>query len=108
MLAGGEDGLRLRDVEVVGRGDVDDVDGRVVEERLQRGVGARDAERLGPRRAALRGAAKDAADLHADAAQGFDVDGADEARADDGRADVGDPPHATIHHHWLVRTARTV
>ena len=104
VAAGGEDGLRLRQVEVVGRGDVDRVDRRVVEERLERGVRARDAERLGPGRATFRGAAEHAADPDADAAQGFDVDRADEARADHGRADIGDPPHATFTH-WLVRAS---
>ena len=89
-----EDLARLRHVEVVGRGDVDDLDRRVVEQGLERGVGAVDAERPGALLAAFRRAAEDAADLHADPAQLLDVDGADEARADDGRADVGDPPHA--------------
>ena len=105
VLARGEDGLGLRQMQIIGRGDMDGVDRRVVEQGLERRVGARDAERLGPGRAAFRGAAEHAADLDADAAQGFDVDRADEARADHGRADVGDPPHATFTP-WLVRARR--
>ena len=107
VATGGEDGLRLREVEVVGRGDVDRVDRRVVEERLERVVRARDAERLGPGRATFRGAAEHATDPDADAAQGLDMDRADEARADHGRADIGDPPHATFTH-WLVRASPRV
>ena len=70
---------------------MDDVDRRVVEERVERGVGPRDPEGGRPRLAPFRGAAEDAADLDADPAQRLDVDGADEARADDGGPDVGDP-----------------
>ena len=94
--ARGKDGLRLRQMEVVRRGDVDGVDRRVVQQRLERRVGPRDAERLRPGRATFRGAAENAAHLDADAAQRFDMDRADEARADHGGADVGDPPHVTF------------
>ncbi len=96
VAAGGQDGLRLGDVQVVGRGDVDDVDGRIGQEVVEGGVGARDTEGVGPGGAALRRAAEDAADLDADPPQRFHVDRADEARPDDGRADVGDPPHPVL------------
>ena len=93
MLAGREDRAALADVQVVGRGDVDDVDGGVGQQGVQDGVGLRDAERLGPRRATLRGAAQHAANVDADPAQGLHVDRADESRPDDGGADVGDRFH---------------
>ena len=93
VLPGREDGLRLRDVQVVRRRHVDDVHGRVGEEVVERRVGARHAEGVGPGGAALGRAAEDAADVDADAPQRLDMDRADESRADDGRADVGEPPH---------------
>ncbi len=91
--AGGQDLLRLGDVEVVGRGDVDDLDRRILEDGVERRVGVTDAEGLGTLCAALRRAAEHAADLDADAPQLLDVDRADEAGADDGGANVGDPAH---------------
>ena len=103
---GCEDLAGLRDVEVVRRGDVDDVDGRVREHLVQRLVGVRDAERLGPGRATLRRAAEDAAHLDADPAQLLDVDGPDEPRADDGRADLGNPPRAQLTHLQLSEMSR--
>jgi len=93
-------------MQIVRRRDVDDLHGGICENVVQGVVGARDAKRLGAQRAAFRGAAKDPADLHADSAQGFHVDRADEARTDDGRADVGDPPHASFT--YLGATPRTV
>ena len=102
--AGGEDRLRLGDVEIVRRGDVDDLDRRVLQEGLERRVGARHAQGVGAGRAALGRAAEHAAHLDADAAQLLDVDGPDEARADDRGADVGDPPHDLLTH-LLVRAA---
>ena len=93
VLAGGEDRRRLRDVEVVRRGDVDDVDGRVGEDLVEGGVGVADAQGVGPGGAALRGAAEDAADVDADPAELLDVDGPDESGADDGGTDVGEPAH---------------
>ena len=68
VLASAEDRRRLRHVEVVRRGDVDDVDGRVGENLVERAVGVADAQCLGAGRAALRGAAEDAADVDADPA----------------------------------------
>ena len=96
VTAGGEDRHRLREMEVVRRRDVHGIDRRVVEQRLERRIGARDAERRGPRLASFRRAAQHAADLDADPAQGLDVDRADEARADDRGSDVGDPAHALL------------
>jgi hypothetical protein len=95
--AGRHDGFRLRHVEVVGRRHVDRVDGRVIEQLVERGIGLGDTECLGARRSALRGAAQHAAHADADPPQRLHVDRADEACADDGRADVGDPPHAADH-----------
>ena len=76
---------------------MDDVDGRVGEQLVERGVGLRDAEGLGAGRAALGGAAEDAANLDPDAAKRLDVDGADEARPDHRGADARDPArHARL------------
>jgi hypothetical protein len=75
---------------------VDDLDERVPRVR-QRVVGAGDAEGGGARGATLGRAAQNAANLHTDAPERLDVDGADETRADDGRADVGDPSHVLAH-----------
>ena len=77
---------------------MDDVDERIVEQLVERCVGARDAERVRPDAATLRRAAEHAAHLDADPAQRLDVHRSDESRADDGRADVGDPPHALLTH----------
>ena len=66
MLAGRERSLRLADVQVIGRGDVDDIDARILEERLDRRIGVRDTQRVRTGGATLRGAAKHATDLDAD------------------------------------------
>ena len=94
MLAGRQDLPRLLDVEVVRRGHMDDVDGRVCEDRFEGWIGARDAERLRLGLAMFRRDFEDAAHLDADPPQLLYVDGADETRADNGRADVGEPPRA--------------
>ena len=98
VAPGFEDLAGLGYVEVVRRGDVDDVDGLVGQEGLQRGIGASHAERLGPLASTVGAAAEDAPDAHADPAQRLDVDGADEARPDDGRADLRDPAHDALLH----------
>ncbi len=54
VAAGGEDLPDLRVVEVVGRGDVDDLDAIVGEDVVEGAVRLRDAEALGARRTALR------------------------------------------------------
>ncbi len=53
----------LGQVQVVGRGDVDDLDALVGQQLVQVGVGPGDAQRVGPRRATFRGAAQHAVDL---------------------------------------------
>ena len=73
---------------MVGRGDVDDVDAVVAEQLIEVAISARDAEASGTLRAAFGDRTKQAMDLHADAAQRLDVDGADEATADHGRANI--------------------
>jgi hypothetical protein len=115
VLAGGEDRRCLGDVEVVRRGDVNDVDRRVGEDVVQGPVGVTDTQRVGPRRAALRRAAEDAAHVNTDPAELLDVDGPDEAGPDDGGTDVGEPAHpapdgARIRdgiHGWLSRRSRS-
>ena len=69
---------------------MDDLDGRVGEQVVER-LRRREATPSALARAAPRsgGAAKDAADRDADAAQRLDVDGADEAGPDDRGSDVG-------------------
>ena len=89
MPAGGEDLPTCGMVEVVRRRDVHDLDARVGEQLVEAArrpsaipsARARAAPRSGVR-------SEDAADLHAEAAEGLDMDGADEAGADDGRSDL--------------------
>ena len=85
--AGGEDRQRLRDVEVVGRRDVDDVDAGVGEEVVERRIARATPSAVGAAAPRSGRAAEHAADLDADPAQRLDVDGADEAGPDDGGAD---------------------
>jgi hypothetical protein len=68
MLARPQRGLRLAEVEVVRRRDVDGGHAVVREELLERGVRLRHAERVGTCRATFRGAAEHADHVHADAA----------------------------------------
>ena len=75
---------------------MDDLDARIGEQLVERGVGARRAEDVGPSLATFRVAAQDSTHLDADPAQSLDVHRADEAGADNGGADVGDPSHARI------------
>jgi hypothetical protein len=70
---------------------MDHVDGRVGEQFVQGAVCLGDAQRVRADSPARRAAAQDTADLDPDAAQRFDVDGADEPRPDDGGTDIGDP-----------------
>ncbi len=84
MFAGGERGERLLDVDLVRRGDVDDIDVR----RAQHGaviVVAVDFRNAPLVRGGLGvlGRAADGGDLHAEALEGFDVNRADESGADD-------------------------
>jgi hypothetical protein len=67
---------------------VDDLDRRITEQGIEVGIRLPDAKGLGPRGATLGRAAEHATHVHPDAAQGLDVDGADEARPDDRGADV--------------------
>ena len=83
-----EDRLDLRVVQLVGRRDVDDVDPVVVEQLVQRGVGAADVDLLRAGGGAVARGAEQAGDVDADPAQGLDVHRADEAAADHGGADV--------------------
>ena len=85
-----EGGLRVLVMKVIRRGDVDDVDARVVEHRLEALVGRRQADLLGARRGALVARTDDAVHLDAQPPQRLDVDGADEAGADDGGADLAE------------------
>ena len=86
----------LRDlwmVEVVRRGDVDDLHPIVVEEVGQRGIRPGHADAFGAGGASLGGRAEQPMHLHAHASQCLDVDGADEAAADDGGPDIARSPH---------------
>ena len=83
----------LRGVELVGAGDVDDVDRVVRAQLVEALVRVGHADRLGALLAARSGGAQQPDDVDADPAQGLDVHGADEAAADDGRADVGAVRH---------------
>ena len=97
-LPGGEDPPDLRVVELVGRGDVDDLDALVGEQLVEARVGLRQAELARPAaRRAPATTSRRPCDADADAAQRLDVDGADEPAADDGGADVADASHAGQH-----------
>ena len=91
--AGGEDLADLRMVEVVRRGDVNDLDPAVIEEVGEGRIGLRHADALGAAAAALWGRSEQSVHLHAQASQGLDVDGADEAAADDGGPDLARASH---------------
>jgi hypothetical protein len=91
VLACGEDRRRLRDMEVVRRGDVDDVDRVVREDLVQAGIAVANVQGVGSGGGAFRRAAEDAAHVDPDAAELLDVDGPDEAGADDRGADVREP-----------------
>src|ERR1700687_2309391 len=84
--------LGFRVVQVIRRGDMDDVDPRVSEHGLEALVGRWQAERSGAFRGPGVAGPNDSMHLHAQPAQGFDMHEAYEARADDGRADFGDRP----------------
>src|SRR5947199_1524274 len=94
MSTGGQDGLRVRKVEMVRRCDVDDVHRIVGQERLEGRVGAGHTQLSGTRLAAFRRAPEHAANLDADPAQLLNVDGADEPGADHRGADARALAHA--------------
>ena len=83
VLAGRQRGLGERQVQVVGRADVDDVDVVGAHELLGRGERAPDAELGGGLLGAGGRGGGDADDVGAREARGADVDGADEAGAGD-------------------------
>src|SRR5437867_12838157 len=82
-------------VEVVGRGDVDDVDPLIVEHRLKALVGGRKPELARSRRRSVVRGADDAVDLDAKPAQSLHVDDPDEAGAGDRGPDPAESPHST-------------
>ena len=92
----GQDGLGLGNVEVVRRGDMDDVHPRVDQQFVERAIGPGDSERRGAVGASFRGAAEDAANRHADPAQRLNVDGTDEPRPDHGGADAREVAHSVV------------
>src|SRR5438094_8692393 len=94
MSTGGQDGLRVRKVEMVRRCDVDDVHRIVGQERLEGRVGAGHTQLSGTRLAAFWRAPEHAANLDADPAQLLNVDGADEPGADHRGADARALAHA--------------
>lgn len=89
--AGGQDLRRLDDVEIVRRGDVDDIDGRIGQQVIERRIRARHTERLCPGSATFRCAAEHAPNRDADPSEGLDMDRPDKSGPDDGRADLGQP-----------------
>ena len=92
-----EDESHLRVVEVVRRGDVNDLDAIVVEQLLEAAVAPIDAELTRALGGSLRAGGDDAVHPHAEATEGLDVDGTDEPAADDGGADLTRGPHARGH-----------
>src|SRR5258706_16055163 len=87
-------------VEVVGRGDVHDVDARVGEHRLVALVRLR--QRVGARLLAhaLGRGADDAGDLHPQPPQGLDMDQADEPGPHDRRPYLAGVRHAVLPSSW--------
>jgi len=84
VLAGGQGGLGERDVQVVGRADVHDVDLVRGGERLGRGIGPVGAELCRGGLGALRRGGGDADEVGPRQARGAGVDGTDEPGSCDG------------------------
>jgi hypothetical protein len=94
VLAGGEDGLHLLVMGVVGRRDMDHVDTVIGQQVVERGIGMGHPDLGGPRGAALGGGAEDAPHLHAQPPERLHMYRADEARADHRGADCSEIRHA--------------
>src|SRR6266702_5700719 len=92
MLPGGQGRGRLREVQVIWRGDVDDVDARISQHCLDALVGRRQVQCSGARRGPRMAGSDDPVNLHTQAAQGLDVHYADETGPDDRRSDFADGP----------------
>ena len=93
MLAGAKGGPRVLVVQMIGRGDVHDIDARVVEHRLEAAIGLGQANLCRPRGGPLARGSDHAMHLHAQTAQRFDVDGADKPGPHHSRPDFGERPH---------------
>jgi hypothetical protein len=91
MTTGGEARRRLRDMEVIRAGYMDDVHRGIREECVETLVRLRDAEREGAFRASLGRAAQDTSNLDADPTQRLNMDRPDETGSDDGRPDLSQP-----------------
>ena len=92
-----EDASHLRVVEVVRRGDVDDLDAIVVEQLIEAAVAPVDAELARALGGSLRAGGDDAVHAHAEPTQGLDMHGPDEPAADDGGPDLARGLHARGH-----------
>jgi hypothetical protein len=90
MLPGGQCRRGLLVVEVIRRGDVDHIDSRVGQHGLQALVCGRQAKRDSALDGSGAAGSNHAVNLHAHAAQRFDVNHADETGADDSGADFSD------------------
>ena len=109
MLAGGQRGCGLRVVQVIRRGDVDDIDPLVVQHGLEAVVGGRQAKRASAFRGPGMAGSNDTMHLNAQATQGFHVHHADEARTHHGRADSSDRPRRDLlSHSAFIRNALTL
>src|SRR5262245_52530885 len=90
MLAGGDRLPALLIMMAVGRSDVYGLNGRVREQLVHAGVATNEAKRFGRLPRFFRRRSEHADDVTVQAAQRFDVNGADESRADDGGSAMGD------------------
>src|SRR5438552_3801814 len=94
MLTGGQSRGRLGEVQVIRRGDVDDINARVAQHRLEALVCRRQVQRGSSLGGSRMTGSNDSVNLHAKAAQGLDVHHADEAGSDDGGANFADGPRS--------------
>src|SRR5438094_10559623 len=92
MLAGGQRGGGMREVQVIWRGDMDHIDARIAQHRLEGLVSGREVQPGSSLGGSRMTGSNDSVNLHAQAAQGLDVHHADEAGPDDGGADVAERP----------------
>src|SRR5438270_10787427 len=107
MLPGRERRLGLLTVQVIWSRDVDDLDPRVGEHRLEALVG-RKSQVARTFHRALAARAHDSVHLHAQPAQGLHVHHSDETGAGHGGADVGDRSQSRLRYQFRCALASRV
>jgi hypothetical protein len=84
MFAGGEDATSLIEVVAIGRGDVHDGDGRIVEHFLQIRVGLWQIKTIGGRSRFFARRTQDSRDMNSCATKPLDMDRANESSSHNG------------------------